>query len=60
MLLKFLRKAQEELIPEGNLDAAESIALDSLELERVKNNPEMQRMAIEILEKCKRERKSFN
>lgn len=56
VLLKYLRRAQNELISEGNLDAAESVALEILKLERVKNCPEIQRMAIEIIERCKKER----
>ncbi len=56
VLLEYLRRAQDELILEGNLKAAESIASDMLTLERVKTNPEIQRMATEILEKCMQEK----
>jgi hypothetical protein len=56
VLLKYLRRAQNKLISEGNLDAAESVALEILKLERVKNCPEIQKMAIEIIERCKKER----
>lgn len=53
VLLEYLRRAQEELIPEGNLEAAESIALDIIGLEKERTNPEMKRMAMEILQKCR-------
>lgn len=59
VLQEYLRRAQEELIPEGKLDAAESIALEIMKLERVKDNPRMQEMAVDILEKCKQKRKGL-
>ncbi len=59
VLFKYLRRAQAELIPEGNFEAAESIALEILKLERVETNPEMRRMAVEILERCTQERKKL-
>ncbi len=56
VLLKYLKRAKNELIPEGRLDAAESIVLDLMKLEKVQHNPEMQKMGIDILEKCNQER----
>ena len=59
VLFKYLRRAQAELIPEGNFEAAESIALEIMKLERVETNPEMRKIAVEILERCKQERKKL-
>lgn len=59
VLLEYLRRAEEELIPERKLRAAESIASDLMKLEQVRNSPEMKRMATRILEKCKKDRKRF-
>jgi len=50
ILLEYLDKAKNELIPRGKLDAAASLAFDLIELEKVKSNPKMLRMAVEILE----------
>ena len=52
VLLQYLKRAEEELIPEGKLDAAESIALELLKLDKVKENLEMHDMAEDILNKC--------
>lgn len=57
VLLEYLNKAKRELIPEGKLDVAESIALELMKLEKVRNNPEMHEMARDVLEKSKQERK---
>jgi len=57
VLLEYLNKAKRELIPEGKLDAAESIAFDLMKLEGVRNNPEMLKMGIDILEKCSQGRR---
>jgi hypothetical protein len=57
VLLEYLTKAKRELIPEGELDAAESIALELMKLEKVKKNPEMGELGLDILEKCNQERK---
>ena len=54
VLLEYLRRAREELIPQGRFDAAEAIALDILKLERVKDNSEMHKNAIEVLEIAKK------
>lgn len=56
VLLEYLRRAREELIPEGKFDAAEAIALDILKLEKAKNNPKIQEIAIEVLEDCQKRR----
>jgi len=57
VLLEYLDRAKKELIPEGKLDAAESIASELRKLERVRTNPKMLELVIEILEKCNKERK---
>jgi len=59
VLLEYLKRAKKELIPEGKLDAAESVTIDLMKLERVMRNPEMQKMAIDILENCKEEREKL-
>ncbi len=55
VLLQYLKKADGELIPDGNLNAAESIALDIMKIEKVRTNPEIYNLAINIIEKCKNE-----
>lgn len=60
ILLEYLRRAEEELIPEEKFEVAESIALDLMKLEQVKNSPEMKKKARKILEKCKSEKERFN
>lgn len=55
VLLEYLSRAQRELIPEGKLDAAESIAVELMKLDRVRGNPEMLEQAIYILEKYRQE-----
>ena len=57
VLLEYLNKAKRELIPEGKLDAAESIASELKKLETVRKNPKMLEMIIETLEECNKERK---
>jgi tetratricopeptide (TPR) repeat protein len=52
VLLEYLNKAKRELIPEGKLDAAESIASELKKLETVRKNPKMLEMIIETLEEC--------
>ena len=52
VLLQYLKRAEEELIPEGKLDAAESIALELLKLDQVKEDREMLDMAADIIDKC--------
>lgn len=56
VLLEYLRRAREDLVPEGKFDAAEAIALDVLKLEKTKYNPEMQKAAMGILENCQKRR----
>jgi len=52
ILKEFLDRAQKDLIPSGKLDAAESIALKSMKSEKVLKNPELLKMAVNVLEKC--------
>jgi hypothetical protein len=56
VLREYLRRAEEELIPKGKVEAAESIVSDLMKLERVRDNPEMKSMAARIIEKCKGDR----
>jgi len=58
VLFGYLNRANDELIPEGKLDAAEAIASDLLDLENVRNNTDMSHIATDILKKCSQERKS--
>ncbi len=55
VLLQYLKKADEELIPDGKLNAAKSIALDIMKIEKVRTNREMYDLAVNILQKCKHE-----
>ena len=59
VLLGYLNRANDELIPERKLDAAEAIALDMLDLENVRNNTDMSRIATDILKKCRQEREGL-
>lgn len=56
ILTHFLQKAEDELIPEGNIEAAESLALDLLKLDKVKENKMLLNQALSIIAKCKEER----
>lgn len=51
VLLGYLNRANDELIPEGKFDAAGAIASDLLDLENVRNNAEMLSMGLGILKK---------
>ncbi len=59
VLLQYLKRAEEELIPEGKLNAAESIALELMKLDNVKENHEMYKMAMGVLEKSKRQKREM-
>ena len=52
ILWEYLRKAKNELIPNGKFKIAKSIARDFLKLEKVNNNPAMKKMVWDIVEKC--------
>ncbi len=56
ILQDFLDKAEKELIPMRNLDAAESIAMELIQLEIVKKNQTMLNRAIDIIKKCRNEK----
>lgn len=60
ILVGYLEKAEKEFIPQRNLDAAESIALTLLPLEKVIQNEELFQKTIAILNKCKDERERLN
>jgi hypothetical protein len=53
ILQDFLEKAEKELIPLRSLDAAESIALELIQLENVKKNQVMFKRAVNIIKKCR-------
>lgn len=52
VLLEYLGRAHQELIPRGKLDAAEEIALDILKLERAENDHRIKENAISVIEEC--------
>jgi len=52
ILLKYLNKAKDELIPKGQYNAAESFAQDLRSLESVQKNPDMMKMVSDILGEC--------
>ena len=56
VLLKCLKKIKNELIPEGKLDIAKSMASDLIKLEKVQNNSEMREMCRDIINKCNQEK----
>ena len=57
ILLEYLEKAENELIPKRKLDAASSIALDIMRLGR--ENREINNMVISVLERCKSKRQGM-
>lgn len=57
ILLKYINRAKKELIPKGNFEAAEFIALELIKLEKVKNNPNLLDMTGKIIQKCSQERR---
>lgn len=59
VLLEYLNRANDELIPEGKLSAAEAVASDLLDLENVRNNTVMLSMGLDILKKCRQEREGL-
>jgi len=59
VLISYLNKARNELIPLGKIIAAKSIASDLKELDRIVENPEICRLIEEILELCKSEMRNF-
>jgi len=60
ILLDYLDMAEQELIPNRNLDAAESLALELVQLEKVKENSAMFNRAVKIIKKCKEEKNRLN
>jgi hypothetical protein len=60
ILLEYLDMAEKELIPNRNLDAAESLALELMQLEKVKANGAMFNRAVKIIKKCQEERNRLN
>ncbi len=59
ILLEYLEKAEKELIPEGKFAVASSIALDIMELEKAGQNPQIYRMAVDVVRKCDQKRKEM-
>jgi predicted nuclease with TOPRIM domain len=60
ILSNYLEKAEKEFIPNRNLDAAESIALELLGLEKVKENEALYDKARNIIQQCQEERNKLN
>ncbi|HLP62753.1 MAG TPA: hypothetical protein VK186_28200 [Candidatus Deferrimicrobium sp.] len=60
ILVGYLEKAEREFIPQRNLDAAESIALALLPLEKVIQNEDIFQKTYAILNRCKEERERLN
>jgi hypothetical protein len=60
ILVGYLEKAEREFIPQRNLDAAESLALALLPLEKVIQNEDIFQKTIAILNRCKEERERLN
>ena len=58
VLFDWLNRIKRELIPEGKLDTAGFIVSELAKLEQVKSNPEMWRMAMEIIEEIERDVKN--
>ncbi len=56
MLNDYLHKAETEFIPQGKFDAAQTLALDLLELDKVRQNDQFHQRATNIIKAC-RERK---
>jgi hypothetical protein len=56
ILSKYLDRVENELIPQRKLDAAESIALELLRVEKVIKNENMHNRALNIINRCKEER----
>ncbi len=52
ILLNYVKTTESELISKEKHDAAESIAIELLNLENIKNNPELNEKVIAIIEKC--------
>lgn len=52
ILLRFLERAEKELIPQGKREAARSIALDIMKLEKAKSNTEIHDKALRVFDKC--------
>jgi hypothetical protein len=56
ILWEYLEEAEKEFIPQRNLDAAESIALALMKVDKVVKNEGMLSKAIDIINKCQKER----
>ncbi len=52
VLVRFLERAEKELIPRGKREAARSIALDIMKLEKVKSDPKIHDKALSVFDKC--------
>ena len=54
ILLEYLNRTKNVLIPGGKIDAAESIAMELMKLTKIKNDNKMLEMTINILEECRK------
>lgn len=57
VLSGFLNRAETELIPGGKIEAAESLALDIMKLDKVVGNKKLHDHAVSIIDKCAASRK---
>jgi len=59
VLTDYLDKTEKEFIPNRCFDVAESLALELLRLEKVKQNSGLYTRTLNIISKCKKEKNSF-
>lgn len=57
VLIKFLDRAETELIPGGKIEAAESLALDLMKLDKIIGNKKLLDRVINVIYKCAESRK---
>jgi hypothetical protein len=57
VLLGFLEKAEKELLPEGKIEAAESLILDLMKLDKVIKNKNLFAQALNVIDKIAKVRK---
>jgi hypothetical protein len=58
VLIKFLDRAETELIPGGKIEAAESLVLDLMKLDKIIGNKKLLDRVINIIYKCAESRKN--
>jgi len=60
VIIRFLQRIDDELIPGGNIDAAESLTRDLMKLEKLRENKVLLDRSLDILFKCMDYRKKKN